>query len=184
MVDEAAEIVGRHPGVSHNYLRNHGYNLWYTIAVPPTSRLGLEGTVAALHRISGAEETRLLPTIRLFKIGVRFDMAAGAADDAGGPYFSEDQRSAPVPLTPEEMGFVRVMQRDLPLVPAPFTAMADELGMPFARCRPCTRLSCNPAARAGSPPCCIIARRGSGRTRWGCGRLPPVSRRRSSGLAG
>ena len=34
-IDEAADAVSAHPGVSHNYKRNHEYNLWYTIAVPP-----------------------------------------------------------------------------------------------------------------------------------------------------
>ncbi|MGH2865501.1 MAG: hypothetical protein ACRDJX_09680, partial [Solirubrobacteraceae bacterium] len=28
----AAQIINRHPGVSHNYLRNHEFNLWFTIA--------------------------------------------------------------------------------------------------------------------------------------------------------
>jgi DNA-binding Lrp family transcriptional regulator len=62
-VDEAAEIINQHPGVSHNYLRNHIFNLWYTIAVSPLSKLGLEKTVEILHRESGAESTRLLPTL-------------------------------------------------------------------------------------------------------------------------
>src|SRR3954453_1597285 len=34
-VDGAAAIISEHPGVSHNYKRNHSYNLWYTLAVPP-----------------------------------------------------------------------------------------------------------------------------------------------------
>jgi len=29
----AAKIVNAHPGVSHNYLRNHEFNMWFTIAV-------------------------------------------------------------------------------------------------------------------------------------------------------
>ena len=44
-LDDAVAVINSHPGVSHNYLRNHEFNLWYTIAVPPTSRLGLEKTV-------------------------------------------------------------------------------------------------------------------------------------------
>jgi len=34
-LDEAAAIISTHPGVTHNYARNHAFNLWYTVAVPP-----------------------------------------------------------------------------------------------------------------------------------------------------
>ena len=39
----AAKIINSHPGVSHNYLRTHEFNLWFTIATPPDSELGLAG---------------------------------------------------------------------------------------------------------------------------------------------
>ena len=45
-----AKIVNAHPGVSHNYLRNHEFNMWFTIAVEPDSELGLEGTLDVLRR--------------------------------------------------------------------------------------------------------------------------------------
>ena len=46
----AAQIINSHPGVSHNYLRTHEFNLWFTIATPPDSGLGLEGTLEVLQR--------------------------------------------------------------------------------------------------------------------------------------
>jgi DNA-binding Lrp family transcriptional regulator len=132
-LDAAVAAINSHPGVSHNYLRNHEFNLWYTIAVPPTSRLGLKGTVDLLHRLSGAETTRLLPTLRLFKIGVRFDVEGGARpDDQEAPAYTEANRLEAGALTPRDIAFVRVMQRDLALVPEPFVAVAEELGMSFA----------------------------------------------------
>ena len=131
-LDAAVAAINSHPGVSHNYLRNNEFNLWYTIAVPPTSRLGLEGTVDLLHRLSGAQSTRLLPTLRLFKIGVRFDVEGSARpDDQATPAYTEANRQEAGPLTDKEIAFVRVMQRDLALVPEPFVAVAEELGLPF-----------------------------------------------------
>ena len=53
--DEAAAILNRHPGVSHNYLRSHDLNIWYTVAVPPNSRIGLDRTVEILGKECGAE---------------------------------------------------------------------------------------------------------------------------------
>src|SRR3712207_2854343 len=38
----AARFINTHPGVTHNYLRNHDFNLWFTLAVEPDSPLGLE----------------------------------------------------------------------------------------------------------------------------------------------
>jgi DNA-binding Lrp family transcriptional regulator len=131
-LDAAVAFINSHPGVSHNYLRNHEFNLWYTIAVPPSSTLGLEKTVDLLHRLSGAESTRLLPTLRLFKIGVRFDVEGGAKPgDQSAPAYTEANRRETEPLTVKEIEFVRAMQRDLPIVPEPFVAVADELGISF-----------------------------------------------------
>jgi len=119
--ETVAAVINRHPGVSHNYARNHAYNLWFTLAVSPQSRLGLEGAVERLRRQTGVSQMRLLPALRLFKIGVELDVE-GAGADKLQPAYSEAQRREPTPLTPREIEFVRVMQRDLPLVPEPFAA--------------------------------------------------------------
>ncbi len=133
LLDSAVSVINSHPGVSHNYLRNHEFNLWYTLAVPPTSRLGLDRTIDLLHRLSGAESTRPLPTLRLFKIGVHFDVAGTFhPGDQAAPSYSESSRTETRPLTADEIEFVRVMQRDLSLVPEPFVAVAEALGMTFA----------------------------------------------------
>lgn len=134
--DEAAATISAHPGVSHNYLRNHEFNLWYTIAIPPTSRLGLEKTVEILHRESGALSTRLLPTLKLHKIGVRFDVEGEARpDDQVAPAYSDKNRSAPQAVTVAEIAFVRALQRDLVLTRTPFIELAAELAMPFEELR-------------------------------------------------
>jgi DNA-binding Lrp family transcriptional regulator len=131
-LDAAVAVINSHPGVSHNYLRNHEFNLWYTVAIPPTSGLGLEGTVDLLHRLSGAEATRLLPTLKLFKIGVRFDLGGKSAPGAKSkPAYTEKSRIDAGALDETEIEFVRLMQRDMELVPEPFVAVARTLGMPF-----------------------------------------------------
>src|SRR5207245_10907351 len=70
----AAHVINAHPGVSHNYLRNHDFNLWFTIATEPESELGLEGTLEVLAREAGAESMRQLPTLKLFKIRMDLEM--------------------------------------------------------------------------------------------------------------
>ena len=55
----AAKIVNSHPGVSHNYLRNHEFNMWFTLAVEEDSKLGLQGTLDVLQELTGAEFTKV-----------------------------------------------------------------------------------------------------------------------------
>ncbi|MDQ4040736.1 MAG: AsnC family transcriptional regulator, partial [Actinomycetota bacterium] len=92
----AAHVVNAHPGVSHNYLREHDFNLWFTIATEPDSRLGLAGTLEVLQRETGAESVRQLPTLKLFKIRMDLEMEGGtdalaAAVDAVPPAETEPQ---------------------------------------------------------------------------------------------
>ena len=131
-MDAAAAIINEHPGVSHNYQRNHVFNLWYTIAVSPDSRLGLARTAQVIHETSGARSTRLLPTLHLFKIGVAFDVEGGAPADACDDVRFGGQRRSPAvagPLVELEKRFVREMQRDLAIEPEPFAAVAARLGI-------------------------------------------------------
>ena len=79
-IDDAAAVISEHPGVSHNYKRNHAYNLWYTLAVPPGA--SLDDHLDVLHEASGALVTRKLPTLQLYKIGVKLDMTGQTAADA------------------------------------------------------------------------------------------------------
>ena len=72
-----AEIINSHPGVSHNYLRTHEFNLWFTIATPPDSELGLQGTLDVLQELTGAESIRQLPTLTMFKINMNLEMEGG-----------------------------------------------------------------------------------------------------------
>ena len=71
-LEYVASQINRHPGVSHNYERDHQFNLWFTLAVPPGSDLKTELTNSML--LKGIKKVRMLPTLQLFKIGVKLDM--------------------------------------------------------------------------------------------------------------
>lgn len=128
---EAATILNTHPGISHNYARNHAYNLWYTIAIPPNSRLGLQKTVDLLHQISGAETTRLMPTLKLYKIGVNFDVTGESKPESktGPAPYKEEDRTPDDKLNQKEMDFVLEFQEDLPVVSRPFDPICQKLGL-------------------------------------------------------
>jgi DNA-binding Lrp family transcriptional regulator len=130
-VDEAATVISEHPGVSHNYKRNHDYNLWYTIAVPPGA--SLDEHIDVLHRESGAKVTRKLPTITLYKIGVKLDMTGKTAANAKAEVLEHErpERKAEMPapeLSDFEHAAISVVQQDLPVVEHPFAAYARMIG--------------------------------------------------------
>ncbi|MBM3675327.1 MAG: Lrp/AsnC family transcriptional regulator [Actinobacteria bacterium] len=130
-VDQAAEVINGHPGVSHNYKRNHAYNLWYTLAVPPGE--DFDEHLDVLHRASGALVTRKLPTLQLFKIGVKLDMTGKNKANAKSEVLEHERpertpdMEAPT-LSERDMAVIRVAQGDLPLVERPFTALAEQAG--------------------------------------------------------
>jgi DNA-binding Lrp family transcriptional regulator len=126
---QAARVVNEHPGVSHNYERNHPFNLWYTVAVPPPSTV--EEHVDALHRKSGATVTRVMTTLKLFKIGVKLDMTGTADITARDPSSvrRESDWNVGRALSPLEIALVRELQQDLLLEPRPFLPAAERLGL-------------------------------------------------------
>ncbi len=126
-VDEVASVMSEHPGVSHNYRRDHEFNIWWTIAVPPES--SLEDHVRRVHDLSGAEATRLMQTIRMFKIGVDLDMTGKRPMDAKTtlPSYRKAKRHGD-PLTQPEIALLRELQEDIALEPAPYAGMAERIG--------------------------------------------------------
>ncbi len=128
--DAAAEAISSHPGVTHNYEREHDFNIWFTIGVPPNSRLGLDRTIELLGEMAEVESIRPLPALKFFKIGVDLDMKGGR-DPAAKKAKREPTMPAPPPdtLTAEDIAAVRALQGDLRAVPEPFAAPAQRAGL-------------------------------------------------------
>ncbi len=131
-LETAAGVVNGHPGVSHNYKRNHAFNLWFTLAVPPSS--DLEWTAQRLHEMAGAESTRILPTLRLFKIGMQLDMegkTGAEREESPEAGYSETRRPAAGRdgLCSMDIAAIRELQEDIPLIPQPYRPMAERMGV-------------------------------------------------------
>ncbi|HZV72872.1 MAG TPA: Lrp/AsnC family transcriptional regulator, partial [Conexibacter sp.] len=124
----AAQVINAHPGVSHNYLRNHEFNLWFTIATEPDSQLGLEGTLEVLAHEAGAESVRQLPTLRLFKIRMDLEMEGDTDALSSAAEVAEPIDLDPQPYDERDIAVIRTLQGDLPIVPEPYAAAAAALG--------------------------------------------------------
>jgi DNA-binding Lrp family transcriptional regulator len=132
-LESGAQIVNRHPGVSHNYARNGHFNLWFTLAVPPYE--DLKETIDQMAEESGAETVRLMPTIKFFKIGVNFDMVKEEGN--AKEIYSPDGFNKPIDenwnkaeeVSEYDIQVIRELQEDVEVIPEPFAAVAERLGI-------------------------------------------------------
>lgn len=118
-IDEAAAIISAYPGVTQNYRRNNDFNLWFTLAVGPDSKLGLERTIETLGDEADCDAVRSLPTLKLFK----------STSEGSEPHVGDVDPQHQTSLTPFEVEAVRLLQGDLPLQPRPFDAVARAAGI-------------------------------------------------------
>ncbi|MEA2377034.1 MAG: siroheme decarboxylase [Thermoleophilaceae bacterium] len=125
----AAKIINSHPGVSHNYLRDHDFNLWFTIATEPGSRLGVQGTLDVLTELTGAQSIRQLPTLRLFKIRMDLEMEKGTDTLAAVAEAVDHQEPEAIELSELDLAVIRATQGPMDPVSEPFAPAAAELGM-------------------------------------------------------
>jgi DNA-binding Lrp family transcriptional regulator len=146
-VDRVAERINRHPGVSHNYLRDHRYNLWFTLSVP--GEADLPWTVESLAG-SGAEEALLLPALRAFKLRVRLPVRPGKhrPDEAATGTLADGRRADPLPpreaatllphpgartppffLSSFDRALLARLENPLPVGPRPWDTVATGLGV-------------------------------------------------------
>ena len=71
-LDHFVETVNGYPGVTHNYLRKHEYNVWFTFIAP--SMTHIEKALEEISDTTGVSEILNLPAVKLFKIKVDFEV--------------------------------------------------------------------------------------------------------------
>jgi DNA-binding Lrp family transcriptional regulator len=122
-----ADRINEHPGVSHNYERNHEFNMWFTLAVPPGS--DMKHDLDRMAALDGVIKYRVLPTLKLYKIGVRLDMVNEDADKPKPTDEVKELNPEKVQLSERDKEFIRELQKDLAVIPEPFKELADHLGI-------------------------------------------------------
>jgi DNA-binding Lrp family transcriptional regulator len=122
--------VNEHPGVSHNYERNHEYNMWFTLAVPPGS--DMKQDLDRMASFEGVIKHRVLPTLKLYKIGVRLDMVNKDPDKLVATEKVKHLNVEKVQLSERDIQFIRELQKDLAVVPEPFKELANSLDITTA----------------------------------------------------
>lgn len=127
-IDEAVQIINSHPGISHNYERNHDFNIWFTVAVGADSKFGLEKTVEIIAKLTRAEDYIILPTLKLFKISVKLDTTG---NDAKKEHVKKAVHRE-IELTPLHHQIIRHIQYDIEITAEPFKKIIEALNIEYA----------------------------------------------------
>lgn len=118
------------PGVTHNYIRNHEYNVWFTLIA--RSKAVAESTLQTIRDVLGVSEIYSLPATRLFKINVNFDFDLSDEDtdafvEDADLYMQKPKDSSPYELNSEDIALIRVLQGNLPDSITPYSVLAENL---------------------------------------------------------
>ena len=132
-----AEAVNALENVSHNYLRQHHYNLWFTLQARNTQDIDL-----TLSNLSGRFDIDFysLPVERVFKLDVRFDAesegttADGLLQDVTNiqkaPFSRSDTldpaQAGTVELNENQKRILSELQEELHLTSEPFAFLCSE----------------------------------------------------------
>jgi siroheme decarboxylase len=126
-LDSVAHEVNKHPGVSHNYERDHEFNMWFTLAVPPDG--DLKRDLEQMASLEGVIKFRLLPTLKLYKIGVKLDMVNNDPSKLTPDDSIKKLDQKKFELTSRDKEFIRELQKDLDVSTRPFDDSAKNLGI-------------------------------------------------------
>jgi len=141
-IELLSDRLSQIPGVTHNYLRNHSYNMWFTLIAPTTQ--AAEDTLESLKEYSGIKDIYSLPALKVFKIKVEFDVnGLGTGSELGFPNteFLVPDQNVRVDCTPgmfkplderyevseKEISLIKILQEDLPHTLTPFADIACQL---------------------------------------------------------
>ena len=126
-LEDVANQINRHPGVSHNYERDHQFNLWFTLAVPPG--IDLKQELEKFNVLKGIKKVRMLPTLQLFKIGVKLDLVDEKKHDIAPTEEKKEIKETKFEPTEQDKDFIRELQKNMDIIDEPFVNAAKNLGL-------------------------------------------------------
>ena len=125
-IERIVALINEYPWVTHNYRRDHAYNIWFTIT--ERDEQALRRTFEELKRRTGVPDSAILDlrTTRVFKVDVRFQLTGTGSGTAASR--KETFPDHP-PMDEIDHTLLRITQEGIPLVREPFQAIARELGI-------------------------------------------------------
>jgi DNA-binding Lrp family transcriptional regulator len=121
-----ADRVSAHPGVNHNYEREHRHNLWFVMTGADAAEV--ESSIVELEAATGCATLRL-PMLRPYRIDLGFDLRsgerAGACPSRGRAHRSARRGAA---VAAADLPLAALAEQGLPIVAQPYDDWARQLG--------------------------------------------------------
>jgi len=112
------------PGVSHNYGRDHIYNIWFTLTVP--GQKIINQTIERLRQNHNIAAVYSLPAEKRFKMRVYFDFLNRQNHDKNNT-ITDSKKITPPCLSDLQISLIRQLQQDLPIISRPFHVIAENI---------------------------------------------------------
>ncbi len=123
---QVAKMVSQLPSVTHNYRREHIYNLWFTLTANSTEQI--DSILDELRRKTGIADFYNLPALAVYKIRVDFQLSEPPpASEQVTTVKNHPRQKEPAELDEKQKQLIRLLQEGLPLVPEPFAELAKQL---------------------------------------------------------
>lgn len=132
-LENAAAVINAHPGISHNYLRGHRYNIWFTLALEKS--LPFDDAVRHIADRAGARDFLIFRNEKLLKIGLKLPIGDAYDESEESASGLAAQRAEARAFTDEERSAVCLLQTDLPIVARPFLEIVKSNGQQLSESR-------------------------------------------------
>jgi DNA-binding Lrp family transcriptional regulator len=128
-IEYVADEINKHPGVSHNYERNHEYNLWFTLAIPPGG--DMKRVLEEMASLDGVLKYRVLPTLKMYKIGVKLDMVNNDPEKPSPTDNVKEMETTIEKISESDKEYIRQLQKDIEIIKEPFKGTIENLKISY-----------------------------------------------------
>lgn len=135
-LESFAVAVDKIPAITHNYVRSHAYNVWFTVIARSESEI--QETVRGLEAETALHDAHVLSASKMFKINTVMKAASRSSADASGQVAAARVTERPVakgaePFVPEakDRRRINLLCQDIPHTKTPFS----DLGIDVAEIR-------------------------------------------------
>lgn len=122
--DAVAGFINSFVEVTHNYLRDHRFNVWFTLIACSKDKFG--EIVREIENQQGVRQVLILPATKVYKIKVHFNTSGSERSEKDEV---QNTNQLQINLSDRDIDLIRALQSPLKLIATPFQAIAEECDM-------------------------------------------------------